>query len=124
MNARISLFLLIILLLVLAPAAAHAQEGSAASSSTLYLPAIQRTFHSWFNDSELDDAMRRAGYDPAVASLHTNCFLDPSSTPPHDIRYSSCEQYYVDGVPTEGSAHYVWYLRMSNGIVTGLEVGG
>src|SRR5690606_32908919 len=40
MNARLSLFLLIVLLLVLAPAAAHAQEGSAASSSTLYLPAV------------------------------------------------------------------------------------
>ena len=94
-----------------------------AASSTLYLPAVQRNWHAWYTDAELDAAMIAAGYDPAVASMHTNCYLDPSSTPPAVIRYTSCEQYYVRGVPTEGTSNYIWYLRMGNGVVTGLEVG-
>ena len=96
---------------------------SATASRTLYLPAMLNGWHAWFTDSELDAAMRTAGYDPAVASMHTNCYLDPSSTPPAVIRYTSCEQYYVRGVPTEGTSNYIWYLRMGNGVVTGLEVG-
>ena len=96
---------------------------SSATSSTLYLPAMAKNWHAWFTDSELDAAMRTAGYDPAVASMHTNCYLDPSSTPPAVIHYTSCEQYYVRGVPTEGTSNYIWYLRMGNGVVTGLEVG-
>ena len=96
---------------------------SSATSSTLYLPAMLNGWHAWFDDAELDAAMRTAGYDPAVASMHTNCYLDPSSTPPAVIRYTSCDQYYVRGVPTEGTSNYIWYLRMGNGVVTGLEVG-
>lgn len=93
------------------------------ASTTLYLPQMARNWHAWFTAAELDGAMRTAGYDPAVASMHTNCYLDPSSTPPAVIRYTSCEQYYVRGVPTEGTSNYIWYLRMGNGVVTGLEVG-
>lgn len=101
-----------------------AQNTGGATSNTLYMPEIAWRFPSWFTDAELTEAMERDGYDPDVASMHTNCYLDASATPPHDIRYSSCEQYYVDGVPTEGTQHYIWWLRMGNGIVTGVEVGG
>src|SRR5690606_2314485 len=65
------------------------------ASTTLYLPQMARNWHAWFTAAELDGAIRTAGYDPAVASMHTNCYLDPSSTPPAVIRYTSCEQYYV-----------------------------
>ena len=90
---------------------------------TLYLPALLNGWHAWFTDSELDAAMRTAGYDPATASMHTVCTLDPTAVPPYLMRYTSCDQYYVDGQPTEGTDHFFWYLRMGNGIVTGLEVG-
>ena len=96
---------------------------SATASRTLYLPALLNGWHAWFTDSELDAAMRTAGYDPATASMHTVCTLDPTAVPPYLMRYTSCDQYYVDGQPTEGTDHFFWYLRMGNGIVTGLEVG-
>ena len=38
----------------------------------LYLPSIERNFVLWFTDAELDAAMERDGYDPVVASMHTN----------------------------------------------------
>ena len=37
---------------------------SSATSSTLYLPAMLNGWHAWFDDAELDAAMRTAGYDP------------------------------------------------------------
>ena len=96
-----------------------------ATSSTLYLPDIAWRFPMWFTDAELTAAMERDGYDPDVASMHTNCYLDASATPPDDLRWSSCEQYYIHGIgSTEGTGHYIWWLRMGNGIVTGVEVGG
>lgn len=101
-----------------------AQDTGGATSSTLYLPDIAWRFPMWFTDAELTAAMERDGYDPDVASMHTNCYLDASAMPPHDIRYSSCEQYYVDGVPTEGTQHYIWWLRLNDGKVHGVEVGG
>ena len=114
----------IVILLVLAALPAQAQDIGGATSSVLYLPSIERNFVLWFTDAELDAAMERDGYDPVVASMHTNCYLDASATPPHDVRYSSCEQYYVDGVPTEGTQHYIWWLRLNDGKVHGVEVGG
>ena len=96
---------------------------SATASATLYLPAIVNGWHAWFDDAELDEAMRRAGYDPQVASMHTVCTLDPSAVPPYLIRYSSCEQYLIGSTPTEGTSHYIWYVRLGDGIVHGLEVG-
>ena len=116
-----------IILLVLAVMPAQAQDAppvAGATSDTLYLPVITRTFPSWFTDAELTQAQVDAGYDPVVASMHTNCYLDPSSQPPDIIRYSSCEQYYVDGVATEGTQHYIWWLKFSDGILHGVEVGG
>ena len=117
--------LLILAVLFALPAQAQDTEPpiSATASRTLYLPAMLNGWHAWFDDSELDAAMRTAGYDPATASMHTVCTLDPTAVPPYLLRYTSCEQYYVDGQPTEGTDHFVWYLRMGNGIVTGLEVG-
>ena len=115
-----------IILLVLAVMPAQAQDAppvAGATSDTLYLPALLNGWHAWFTDSELDAAMRTAGYDPATASMHTVCTLDPTAVPPYLMRYTSCDQYYVDGQPTEGTDHFFWYLRMGNGIVTGLEVG-
>lgn len=96
---------------------------SSATSSTLYLPAMAKNWHAWFTDSELDAAMIAGGYDVQTASTHTNCLLDPTSVVPYLIRYVSCNQYWVNGVATEGTDHYIWYIRMSDGIVTGLEVG-
>lgn len=116
-----------IILLVLAVMPAQAQEVppvAGASSSTLYLPQAARNWHAWFTDAELSDAMWRTGYNPDVAGQHTVCYLDPSSVLPDDLRWSSCEQYYVDGVATEGTGHMIWYVRLGDGIVHGLEVGG
>ncbi len=96
---------------------------SSAASSTIYLPAVAANWHAWYTDAELDAAMIAAGYDPATASMHTVCILDPTAVPPYLLRYTSCEQYLVGNQPTEGTDHFVWYLRMGNGIVTGLEVG-
>lgn len=93
-----------------------------AASSTLYLPAVARNWHAWFTDAELDAAMIAAGYDVPTASMHTVCMLDPTAVPPYLIRYISCEQYWVNGVATEGTGHYIWYIRMSDGVVAGLEV--
>ena len=125
-----TLFILAATLLVLAvlfalPAQAQDTEPpiSSTASSTLYLPAVARLWHAWFTDAELDAAMIAGGYDVQVASMHTNCILDVTSVVPYLIRYTSCNQYYVRGVPTEGTDHYIWYIRMSDGAVTGLEVG-
>ena len=95
---------------------------SATASSTLYLPALANNWHAWFTDTELDDAMRRTGYDPAVANMHTNCYLDPSAVPPYLLRYTSCEQYLIGDQPTEGTGHYIWYVRLGDNIVHGLEI--
>lgn len=114
----------IVILLVLAALPAQAQDIGGATSSVLYLPSIERNFVLWFTDEELDAAMERDGYDPVIASMHTNCVLDASSQPPAIIRYSSCEQYYVDGQPTEGTQHYIWWLKFSDGVLHGVEVGG
>ena len=96
---------------------------SGTASSALYLPAVAANWHAWFDDVELDEAIRRAGYDPAVANQHTVCYLDPSAVPPILLRYTSCEQYLIGDQPTEGTAHYIWYVRLGDNIVHGLEVG-
>ena len=96
---------------------------SSTASSTLYLPALARNWHAWFTDSELDATMIAAGYDVQTASMHTVCTLDPSAVPPYLIRYSSCEQYLIGDQPTEGTGHYIWYVRLGDGLVHGLEVG-
>lgn len=132
MAAVVFIVIVAVVLLVLpAQAQCDAECGNvpeppvaAMQSDTLYMPAVSWHFPSWFTDDELTQAMVRDGYDPDVASMHTVCTLDASATPPHDVRYSSCEQYYVDGVPTEGTGHFIWWLRMGNGVVTGVEVGG
>jgi hypothetical protein len=135
---RHTLFILAATLIILAvlyslPAAAQCDPScsqvpeppiSSTASSTLYLPAVAANWHAWFTDSELNAAMRRAGYDPQVASMHTNCVLDPSAVPPILLRYTSCEQYLIGDQPTEGTAHYIWYVRLGDNIVHGLEVGG
>ena len=97
---------------------------SATASATLYLPAMARNWHAWYTDAELTDAMRRAGYDPTVVDMHTVCTLDPTAVPPYLMRYTACEQYWLDGQPTEGTGHFIWYVRMGDGIVHGVEVGG
>ena len=113
-----------IILAVLLALPVQAQELGGSQSDSLYLPHITWTFPSWFTDQELTDAMIRDGYDPDVAGQHVNCYLDPSSTPPDDLRWSSCEQYYILGIgPTEGTSHYIWWLRLNDGRVHGIEVG-
>ena len=126
-----TLFILAATLLILAvlfALPAQAQDTAeppitGTASSTLYLPAVQRNWHAWFTDSELEAAMIAAGYDVQTASMHTNCLPDVTAVPPYLMRYTSCEQFLVGNQPTEGTDHYIWYLRMGNGIVTGLEVG-
>lgn len=126
-----TLFILAATLLILAvlfALPARAQDTAeppitGTASSTLYLPSVARNWHAWFTDSELDAAMVAAGYDVPTASMHTNCLLDVTAVPPYLMRYTSCNQYWVNGVPTEGTDHYIWYIRMSDGAVTGVEVG-
>ena len=114
-----------IILLVLAVMPAQAQDIGGATSSALYLPQIAWTFPSWFTDAELTQAQADAGYDIDTAQMHTVCTLDASSTPPDDLRWSSCEQYFINGIgPTEGTSHYIWWLRLNDGKVHGIEVGG
>ena len=113
-----------IILLVLAVMPARAQDIGGATSDSLYLPAVSWTFPSWFTDAELQQAQSGAGYDVATAQMHTVCYQDASSTP-DELRWSSCEQYFIHGIgATEGTSHYIWWLRMGNGQVTGVEVGG
>lgn len=113
-----------IILAVLMIQPAQAQDIGGATSDSLYLAQISWRFPMWFTPDELEQAQRDAGYNVTVASMHTACTLDASATPPHDLRYSSCEQYYVDGQPTEGTSPYIWWLRLNDGKVHGVEVGG
>ena len=113
-----------IILAVLLALPVHAQDIGGATSDSLYLAQISWRFPMWFTPDELEQAQRDAGYNVTVASMHTACTLDASATPPHDLRYSSCEQYYVDGQPTEGTSPYIWWLRLNDGKVHGVEVGG
>ena len=84
---------------------AAAQDGAPAS---LFLPAIV-TGRAWFTEAELEAAQIANGFDPVTAAMHTNCRLDPSSDPPAVVRYLSCNQYYVDGTPTETAGTPLWF---------------
>lgn len=127
---RAAVYALLLAALLLAPAmpaaAQDAPPTTGAASHSLYLPAIVWTFPSWFTPAELEQAQAAAGYDVEEASMHTNCYLDPSATPPDDLRFSSCEQYLIGNEPTEGQypPHYIWYLRLNDGKVHAIEVGG
>ena len=120
--AAVAMTVIVAAVLLVMPA--RAQELGGSQSDSLYLPAVSWTFPMWFTDAELAQAQSDAGYDIDTAQMHTVCTLDASATPPHDLRYSSCEQYYVDGQPTEGTSHYIWWLRLNDGILHGVEVGG
>lgn len=124
--------LLAILLLWPSPVAAQCDPScrdvpeppiTSTTSTTLYLPAMALNWHAWFDEDELNDAMRRSGYDPITAGMHNNCLLDVTAVPPYLMRYTSCNQYYVRGVATEGTDHYIWYVRLGDNVVHGLEVG-
>lgn len=113
-----------VILAILMALPAQAQDLGGATSSSLYLPQIERNFVLWFTDAELTDAMRRDGYDPDIANMHTNCTLDATAVPPYLIRYSTCNQFYVNGVPTEDEtpAHYVLWHKMTDNILHSTEV--
>ena len=114
-----------IILAVLLALPAQAQELGGATSDSLYLAQISWRFPMWFTPDELEQAQADAGYDVDTAQTHTVCALDASATPPDDLRWSSCEQYYINGIgPTEGTSHYIWWLRLNDGKVHGVEVGG
>ena len=116
---------IVVALAVLMAMPAQAQDIGGTSSSTLYLPVIEYHFVMWFTDSELEDAMRRDGYDPAVVNVHVNCILDVTSVPPYLYRYTECNQYYINGIgPTEDAvpAHYIRWQKLSDGIVHSTEV--
>jgi len=116
---------IVVALVILAALPAQAQDMGGATSSALYLPAIERNFVMWFTDAELEDAMRRDGYDPDIAGMHVNCILDVTSVPPYLYRYESCNQYYINGIgPTEDAvpAHYILWQKLSDGIVHSTEV--
>ena len=118
-----SIVFAVVILLILAALPAQAQDIGGATSSSLYLPQIERNFPMWFTPAELEAAQSAAGYDVEEASMHTVCTLDASATPPNDLRFSSCEQYWIDGQATEGTQHYIWWIRLGTGVVTGVEVG-
>ena len=91
---------------LIAPATpAGAQDGAIAS---LFLPAVV-TGRAWFTETELEAAQVANGFDPETAAMHTNCRLDPSSNPPAVVRYVSCNQFYVDGTPTEEAGTPLWF---------------
>lgn len=121
-TAWVIVFALVILAALMAMPAS-AQDVGGAVSSSLYLPAIEYHFVLWFTDAELEDAMRRDGYDVETASMHTICTLDVTAVIPYLIRYIECQQFYVDGVPTEGTGHYILWQKLSDGIVHSTEVG-
>ena len=133
-TAAIIFALVILLVLAVMPAQAQCDADcsavpeppvASAQNSTMYLAQISWRFPMWFTDAELQQAQRDAGYDIDTAQMHTACTLDASATPPHDLRYLSCEQYFINGIgPTEGTSHYIWWLRLNDGRVHGVEVGG
>lgn len=84
---------------------AAAQDGAPAS---LFLPAIV-TGRTWFTEAELEAAQIANGFDPMTAAMHTNCRLDASSNPPAVLHFASCNQYYVDGTPTEEAGTPLWF---------------
>lgn len=85
--------------------------GAQDYSHTTYIPQVEVAGRDWFTLDELYAGMDAAGYDPAVVAGYTACYLDGSATPPHDIRYSSCTQYYVDGAPSHGTVVVYWYTH-------------
>ena len=115
--------MVVVILAVLLILPAQAQELGGATSDTLYLPQVSWTFPMWFTDAELTQAQIDAGYDVEVASMHTNCLLDVTAVPPYLIRYSECQQFWVDGVATEGTSHYILWRKYGNNVVTGVEIG-
>ncbi len=84
---------------------AQAQDDAAAS---LYLPAVLAG-RAWFTEEELESAQIANGFDPEIAAMHTNCRLDASANPPAVIHYISCNQYFVDGQPTEEVGTPLWF---------------
>lgn len=87
----------------------QAQDGAAASSF-IYLPAVGEIDRHWFTDAELEATMRRAGYDPAVVTMHTWCELSEAAQPPLLILYANCtQQTDQDGNPSDDMATI--YLR-------------
>lgn len=100
--------LAIVLAALIAPSVPVAAQDGATAAAFVYLPAIQFG-RAWFTEAELEAAQVANGFDPATAAMHTNCRLDPSSQPPAVIRYASCNQFYVDGTPTEEAGTPLWF---------------
>lgn len=121
-----SIVFALVILLVLAVMPAQAQDiGGAVQSDALYLPQIAWTFPMWFTIDELSQAQADAGYDVDEAQMHTNCTLDVTAVPPYLYRFSECKQYFILGVgPTEGTDHYILWLKLNDGKVHSIEVGG
>lgn len=116
----------LVILAALMALPASAQDMGGATSSSLYLPAIEYHFVMWFTDAELEDAMIRDGYDPDIAGMHVNCILDVTAVPPYLYRYTECNQYYINGIgPTEDAvpAHYIQYRKWNDNQVHSVEVG-
>ena len=100
--------LVIVLGALIAPSVPVQAQDDATAAAFVYLPAIV-TGRAWFTEAELEAAQVANGFDPEVAAMHTNCRLDPSSQPPAVIRFASCNQYYVDGTPTEEAGTPLWF---------------
>ena len=121
-----SIIFALVILAALMALPASAQDMGGATSSSLYLPAIEYHFVMWFTDAELEDAMIRDGYDPDIAGMHVNCILDVTAVPPYLYRYTECNQYYINGIgPTEDAvpAHYIQYRKWNDNQVHSVEVG-
>lgn len=129
MNAKHTAWAIVFIVVILAALMAlpaSAQDMGGATSSSLYLPAIEYHFVMWFTDAELEDAMIRDGYDPDIAGMHVNCILDVTAVPPYLYRYTECNQYYINGIgPTEDAvpAHYIQYRKWNDNQVHSVEVG-
>ena len=95
---------------MIAPSRPVAAHDGAAASSFVYLPAVGEIDRHWFTDAELESTMRRAGYDPAVVTMHTWCELSEAAQPPLLILYANCtQQTDQDGNPSDAMATV--YLR-------------
>ena len=93
---------------MIAPSRPVQAQEAATAAAFIYLPAVI-TGRAWFTPEELEAAQAANGFDPETASMHTACRLDASSQPPAIVRYVSCNQYYVDGQPTEEAGTPLWF---------------
>lgn len=91
-----AIFIALVIVLILSAAPLPADAA-------LYLPAVS-SGRDWFTQAEFEQALRNAGYDPAIVGMFTWAEEHPTSTA-QDIRLMRA---YLDMTPNDdGDAHWV-----------------